>query len=282
MNTKTPLMILGCGDIGCRLWREISAELFAVTGVRRNSASLPAELSGVSADFTRYEDVVRVLQLRPAILVLTFTPSNRSDQGYQQGYVRSMENVLRALNATGQRPFVLLVSSTRVYGEGSGERVDEQTPALPQDQAGRYLLEMENLLRGSGLPCTVVRAAGIYGAGRRRLLNLLLSGQAQAPSYSNRIHADDLARLLAWLIERYIAGKSVPELLLAVDSAPALLPEIQAWLAQQTGMPMPAPVAEAKPHKRCSNERLLALGFELRYPSYREGYGALLSEERGR
>ena len=31
-------------------------------------------------------------------------------------------------------------------------------------------------------------------------------------------------------------------------------------------------------NKRCSNARLLATGFRFRYPSYREGYEALLRE----
>ena len=58
------------------------------------------------------------------------------------------------------------------------------------------------------------------------------------------------------------------------------------WLAGVLGAPEPRVVAadaapgrrERRSSKRCRNDRLLASGYRLRYPSFREGYRAILAE----
>jgi hypothetical protein len=56
------------------------------------------------------------------------------------------------------------------------------------------------------------------------------------------------------------------------------------WLAVQLGVPGPRVVAEQaaargqRANKRCRNTRLRASGFRFRYPSYRDGYRAMLAE----
>ena len=58
--------------------------------------------------------------------------------------------------------------------------------------------------------------------------------------------------------------------------------EVAAWLYARLGLSPPAAAAGAPPadgSKRCSNARLLASGFACRYPTFREGYGALIAEQ---
>jgi hypothetical protein len=53
------------------------------------------------------------------------------------------------------------------------------------------------------------------------------------------------------------------------------------WLAARLQLPAP-PRRRGEPgglrgsNKRCRNDKLKATGFRFRYPSYREGYGALI------
>ena len=62
---------------------------------------------------------------------------------------------------------------------------------------------------------------------------------------------------------------------------------IPSWLAARLSVPGPRVVSAveagkrgAGASKRCRNARLRASGFRFRYPSYREGYGALLAAAR--
>jgi nucleoside-diphosphate-sugar epimerase len=102
-----------------------------------------------------------------------------------------------------------------------------------------------------------------------------------APGYTNRIHRDDAAAALGHLAALPQAERTV----IGVDSEPALACEVISWLARRLELPVPPPAQGATPgaraargSKRCRNARLLATGFRFRYPTYREGYGALLAE----
>jgi hypothetical protein len=71
-------------------------------------------------------------------------------------------------------------------------------------------------------------------------------------------------------------------LYLGVDSEPAELGEVLRFLAAELGVPEPpvGPLAASRGgDKRCSNRRLTATGFTFRYPSFREGYRAVLAGE---
>ena len=71
---------------------------------------------------------------------------------------------------------------------------------------------------------------------------------------------------------------------IGVDDAPVTELEVLEWLAARLGAPAPRRVSEADAAsrgagKRCSNARLRASGYRFRYPTYREGYAAVLSGE---
>ena len=132
----------------------------------------------------------------------------------------------------------------------------------------------------------MLRLGGIYGPGRTSLVERVRSGAARvspgSARFTNRIHRDDAAAALAHLA----ALPAAPSCHLGVDCAPAPEAEVLAWLAERLGVAPPcedAPPAReetrrATGNKRCSNARLLATGFRFRYPTYREGYEALLRE----
>ena len=59
--------------------------------------------------------------------------------------------------------------------------------------------------------------------------------------------------------------------------------ELRRWLAAQLQCPLPPPSEAGSArggNKRCSNQKLQRLGFELRYPGYQQGYGALLESQK--
>jgi nucleoside-diphosphate-sugar epimerase len=101
------------------------------------------------------------------------------------------------------------------------------------------------------------------------------------PSYTNHVHLQDAARALQHLLLLREPARTY----LVVDSEPVDRGEFLAWLAAQVGGPCPLRAAPgndtraARSNKRCSNQRLLTSGFDLLYPTFREGWQALLTEE---
>jgi nucleoside-diphosphate-sugar epimerase len=208
-----------------------------------------------------------------------------TDTAYRSVYVDGLRNLLSALEKQRHNPKrILFTSSTAVYAQTRGEWVDEDSATAPSHFSGQRLLEAERLLLSYCFPATVVRLAGIYGPGRTRLIELARRAEASCrepePRYANRIHRDDCAGVLLHLMR---LEKPEP-LYLGTDCAPAPRCEVLHWLADRLGItevkPRPPARKAGRPrsNKRCRNSRLVASGYTFRYPSFREGYSAILEE----
>ncbi len=276
------MLIAGCGYVGSALGVELSKDGHEVFGLRRRVEGLPEGLVPVAADLAAGAALDALPEGLDFVLYLA-GPSGREDAFYRAAYVDGLRNLIGALEAKRQRPKrVFFASSTGVYAQSRGEWVDEESPTEPTHFSGRRLLEGESLLLESEFAATVVRFAGIYGPRRTSLIERVRTGSATYRAgrahYTNRIHRDDCAGAL-----RHLMGLEAPaRLYLAVDSEPAPEAEVLRWLAGALGAPPPRSSRESGPrsrgNKRCRNARLLATGYELRYPSFREGYTALLAE----
>lgn len=274
------LLILGCGDLGRRLAGQLAPQGYAVTGLRRHPPEDTPQLTYIATDASRIPPLERALVPDYDVVVITLTPDERTDEGYYRSYVRSCENLVMAMKNQAQTPrLVVFVSSTGVYGQSDGEWVDETSPTEPDRFSGKRLLEAERVISGSGFPYCIVRFSGIYGPGRDRMQTLVRQGRATLSGrYTNRIHSDDCAGVLAHLIEQNREGQPIEPLYIASDDEPAPMAEVVNWLAMQ----MKVDQARFAPDegglgKRCDNARLKASGYVFQYPSYREGYEALLN-----
>lgn len=276
------LMIAGCGDVGSRLGQQLSAVGWTVYGLRRTVAQLPAGIVPVAGDLHLDTCPAAWPSESMDYLVYCAAATQHDEDGYRAAYVEGLRRVLGWLAQHGQRPKrVLFVSSSGVYGQQQGEWVDETSSADAQGYSGRIMLQAENLALSSGLPASVVRLTGIYGPGREWLLGQVRQGYRVAtepPLYGNRIHADDAAGLLAYLLQADARGVALDDCYIGVDDEPAPLHEVVAWLREQLGVSHWAAESTVRRagSKRCSNARAKALGWTPRYPSYREGYSAIL------
>lgn len=281
-DTGPRSLIAGCGKIGVRLGQALAEAGHRVWGLRRRSEPLPPPLTGLQADLLA---PARLAEVLPGDLDCVFylaTPSRYDDAGYREAYVSGLVNLLSALDARRQRPRrVVFVSSTAVYGQADGSWVDEDSPTEPRGFNGRRVLEAEQALLGSSHHGTVVRFGGIYGPGRERMLRKVEAGDpchADPPQYTNRIHEDDCIGVLAHIAALQAADSRY----LAVDDHPSSECEVMDWLAERLDRPrperIPAPPDGGRAgNKRCSNARLKASGYRFIYPSFREGYAAMLA-----
>ena len=294
------VLIAGCGDLGTALGLELAGDpggLYEVYGLRRHAERLPPALRPIAADLGAPETLRALPEFDAVVYVAAAERS--TEEAYRLAYVDGVRNVLAApaLERRPPRRF-FFVSSTAVYAQDDGGWIDESSPSAATHFRARLLLEGEAVVRAQAAPETVtsvLRLSGIYGPGRTRLVDLVRSGRATyppgPPRYANRIHRDDAAGALAHLLRlaepapASDPGGALAPLYLGVDDAPVDLAEVLTFLAVELGAPLPrleeAPGAlgDASPErasKRCSNALLRAAGYRFRYPTYRDGYGALL------
>jgi nucleoside-diphosphate-sugar epimerase len=279
------ILIAGCGYVGSALGALLVAESDTVWGLRRRPVNLPLGVRRLEADLS-VPTSLRDLPTGLDYVVYAVSPGGYDDAHYRAAYVDGPRRLFEAFAQQRLRPrHLFFVSSTSVYSQSDGGWVDETSPTEPESFSGQRVLEGERVAREGPCPVTVLRLAGIYGPRRTRLIDRVRAGSALyaagPPHYSNRIHRDDCAGALRHLIR-------LPEredLYLGVDSEPVDEANVLRWLAGALGAPPPRrrPEGEvrsvrASSNKRCRNERLLASGYTFRYPTFREGYAAVLSE----
>lgn len=278
------VLIVGCGDVGSRLAATLAGAGHEVHGVRRSAFTLPG-ITAWCGDVSEPASLNFPSGLDYVFIILS--PGEPGVDAYRRVYLEGTRHVLRALTGQSLRR-IFWVSSSSVYGQEDGSWVDEDSPAEPAMATARVLLEAEALLANSAWPSTVVRFAGIYGPGRLRLLQWVEAGrpvQAEPPLWTNRIHVEDCAGLLFFLFVQDVSGSPLASRYIGTDSEPVSQHEVLGWLADMRALPHVA--GEIRPgsgsNKRLSNQRILALGYRLRFPGYKEGYRAVMgmSEKTG-
>ncbi len=279
-SEKNPVRanLLACGDIGTAVALKLVARGDEPLALRRNLAALPAGLAALSVDYTDAGSLSQLSQHPADITLLTPTPAARDVDGYREGYLRPVENLLAQWQALPPQQLIY-VSSTRVYGDAGGDWVDEGTALAPADGQAEILVAAEQRLLESHHQVSIVRFSGIYGRSPSRLLQRIAGGEivsAEPPHYSNRIHRDDCVGFLLHLMTL----KQRERIYLASDDLPVLSHEFECWLAEQLGVANPRETGSPPgASRRCRNALLRASGYELRYPDYRAGYGAMLAAE---
>ena len=321
------VLIAGCGDVGTALGLTLCERGCEVVGVRRSAQQLPASLRRLSFDVTDRRTLERMTP-EADVVVYAVAAGRRHEEAYRRAYVDGVSALLDVLEGRGELPRrVFFISSTSVYGERGGAWVDETTQLQPGGFSGECLAAGERRMLASPIPATVVRFGGIYGPGRGWLIERARAGTGcvdDPPRFTNRIHRDDCAGVLAHLIARIwerrvppgqrvlyghgrparidepadehagdarIGADDVPDIrvgvddvYVGVDDAPAAECEVMEWLAAKLGAPPPRRVRAGDARvesagKRCSNARLRASGYRFRYPTFREGYAAVLAGE---
>jgi len=275
------VLIAGCGYVGSALAALLADEGHDVWAMRRTSAALPPGVRHLAADL---RDPATFAALPEALdhVAYTATADAFTDDAYRAAYVDGPRNLLAALARQGQAPRVAFTSSTSVYGQADGEWVDEDSPTAPAGFGGRRMLVGERVFLEGPFPAMVLRLGGIYGPGRASLVEKVRAGEAEcapAPSWSNRIHRDDAAGAL----RHVLSMESPAPVYLCVDREPAELCDVYRWIAARLGVPAPRvgstaaeTVKRSRSNKRCSSARLAASGYAFRYPTFREGFGAII------
>jgi nucleoside-diphosphate-sugar epimerase len=268
------LLLVGHGYLGSRIARDFTAAGWQVTAVSRSG-----DESSLACDVA---DFGAVSALPEADFIVHCAASGRGGpEAYQQVYVNG------CLNLTRRFPGVplLFTSSTSVYHQTDGSVVTEESPANPDRETGRLLLEAERVTLDAG--GIVARLAGIYGPERSVILRKFLSGEAvieeDGRRFLNQIHRDDAARAILHLARSGIRG----EVFNVSDSKPLSQLETYQALAALFGLPLPPSGPRDMQrkrgwtHKQVSNAKLRASGWQPEYPSFLDAARQVAASLRG-
>jgi nucleoside-diphosphate-sugar epimerase len=201
------------------------------------------------------------------------SPQQGGIEGYRQTYLDSVAPIVAALQPHPLKRIVI-VSSTRVYGQNAGESVDDETDIQPNDAQGEILQQMEKAyFAACPDKCTVIRPSGIYGTSVARLQKMAASITAYPNlHWSNRIHIDDLAAFLAYMI--HVEHPDCSYIL--TNNRPQLLHEVLQWFQQQMGVPLLKSESQQVTGKKLYATRMQKTGFELKHLDCFEDYRGLM------
>jgi nucleoside-diphosphate-sugar epimerase len=273
-------LVIGAGYLARFLAGQLPGE-GPVVAVRRSAPSTPGapRVVPLACDVTT-SDAARVLTpaLRgfegPAFFLLPPTGFGSAAPA------QALATLFSVLSAARVRR-VVVASSTGIYGEEAGATVGAATPPRPASPPARQLADIEQAWRDSGLPCRIVRLAGLYGPGRIIGRDAILQGRAlpgDPGGWLNLVRAEDAAAAL--VAAALTTDES--ETYLISDGAPVQRREYYSCLAQLLGRPPPQfDPAEARrgPSRRCDPaESWRRLGLEPRYPDFRTSLAGLVAD----
>jgi nucleoside-diphosphate-sugar epimerase len=283
------VLIVGCGYVGLPLGKELARLGHEVFGLRRSAfAETELQAAGIvplHADITQPETLAK-LPLDFDWVVNCTASGGGGTEDYRKIYLEGNRNLVSWLAGSPLKKF-LYTSSTSVYGQNDGSVVTEQSPAEPEADTAKVLVETEKFLLSvvaeRQFPAVILRVAGIYGPGRGHWFKQFLRGEARIEGdgarWLNMIHRDDLIGVIIAALERGVPG----EIFNAADCEPVSQRKFFEWLAAELKQPMPPSVPADEnlwrrrgvTNKRVSNAKLLAeLKYQFQFPDFRAGYAA--------
>ena len=215
-----------------------------------------------------------LMQVKPIDYVyILLAPSERGVDAYRETYFASTKPIIQALKNHPIKK-IIAVSSTRVYGENSGEIIDDESLIQPIDEQGEILYAMEKAyLNAFPEQCCVVRPSGIYGTSVERMIKLAKTTLTYPNiHWSNRIHIDDLVAFLVHMLHVEHFEKTY----ICSDSIPIPLYKIIQWFQQKLDLPQLVLEAEQLSGKKIMAQRMLKSGFQLKHQDCFDEYLKLL------
>ncbi len=273
------VLLVGCGDLGGAIAELLIEDGIQTAGLRRSNIKI-ADIELIQADVTQPLTLGALQHIQPEILIYCVAANGQTDEQYKAHYVDGLRNVLEAQLKNLSLRHIFFISSTRVYGQQADNILDESIAPIASDFGGVRLLEAESLLKNLNCRATVLRLSGIYGRGRVRMISLAKSPQnwPAQNSWTNRIHRDDAAHFIIYLVKKVLAHQAIADCYIVTDSKPIEQYQVLNWIADKMRLGHYVEPPPVEGGKRLSNQKMLSTGFKLKYPDYIAGYQSLLRE----
>lgn len=205
------LSVLGCGWLGLPLAKALIAKGFSVNGSTTSpgkietlqAAGISPFLISLTAD--GIEGDIAAFLRSSKILVIDIPPKLRGSN--TESFVEKIKGLIPHIEAAGITK-VMFASSTSVYADDNSA-VTEETPAQPETESGKQLLEAEGLLMDSThFKTTILRFGGLTGEDRQPVKFLSGKENLENPHGPvNLIHQKDCIGIMLKIIEKNSWGE---------------------------------------------------------------------------
>lgn len=263
-----PVSILGCGWLGLPLAKSLVRSGCCVRGSTTTEDKIPIlQKEGIEPFLLKCLPELSGDRLemffKSEVLVITL-PFRRDFQD-PKVYLEQIRSIITQTAGSSVR-FVIFTSSTSVYPANNAMAI-EDNPTLPDNPRSHVLLEAEALLKDNHhFDTTVVRFAGMYDSGERKLGRFLSNRRELESGLNpvNLIHRDDCVLILEEIIRKNVRN----EIFNACSDGHPARKDLYSKIALTRGFPPPVFSAEDAPHgKLVSNDKLKTrLDYRFRHP----------------
>ena len=197
------VLIAGCGDVGLRVAGQLPpcVKVMALTSSDERVPALRRQrITPLRGDLDEPATLRRLAGLATRVIHLAPPPS---DNANWRSDPRTLA-LLRALRLRSLPQSLVYGSTSGVYGDCGGEKVDETRRLNPHTPRSQRRVDAEGHIRlfgrATGTPVHILRIPGIYatdregGTPRGRLLRGTPVLRREDDVYTSHIQADDLAR----------------------------------------------------------------------------------------
>ena len=289
------LLIVGCGDVGLRVARELPPQvrvLALTSSPERVDGLRQRGITPLVGNLDQPGDLRRLAALGNRVLHLAPPPQDAAVDPRRDPRTRAL---LRALALRGAPQALVYGSTSGVYGDCGGAWVQETRAVAAHTARAQRRVDAEQQVRfygrHAGVAAHILRIPGIYasdregGTPRGRLLKGTPVLRSQDDVYTNHVHADDLARACIAALWRGRAQRITH----ACDDTELKMGDYFDLAANLYGLPPPPRLSRAQAalqlpptlmsfmgeSRRMINRRLKQeLGLRLRYPTVHTGLQA--------
>jgi len=207
---KKKLLIIGCGDVALRVAPLLNTR-YRIFGLCRNPENYNKlrqhGILPLAGDLDRPKTLNKLTGIAQMVLHLA-PPANHGIRDTRTA------NLLAALTRHHRKRYLraetlilpqrlVYISTSGVYGNCNGALIDETRPVRPGSERALRRINAERQIRNWGIRhhvnISILRVPGIYAANRLPLKRLQDAAPILSPeddSYTNHIHANDLARII--------------------------------------------------------------------------------------
>ncbi len=157
---KKSILIFGYGDLAKRLSLIINKNSYRLFGISRKSKET-VKHNHISWDWLSKDNPMLDVKDFDCIIFIP-KPSSYDEDGYNNGFIRSAENIFNLSKELTFNKFIS-ISSTSVYGKGSKDIHIESDNLLPDDFRGNIIKDYEsNQITRYSNKLIILRLAGLY------------------------------------------------------------------------------------------------------------------------
>lgn len=205
------ISVIGCGWLGLPLAKHLLKNNYKVKGSTTTASKIETlRAVGIDAYTIQFTETgiignIAACLENSTILILNIPPGLRRDTG-SNSFVKRIQLLLPYIE-TSNIKYVLFISSTSVYADDeSFPVITEKSQPNPSTEAGRQLLEVENLLiKNTHFTTSILRFSGLFGADRHPAKWISGKKDLKNPGAPiNLIHQQDCIAIIALILEQHL------------------------------------------------------------------------------